>query len=263
MSVHAIEWAWRQQVANPTQKLVLMALADHANGDGQCWPSMDRVAQLAGCSDRTARRHIDDLCDGGLVAKDERYRRRDGTLGTWTLVLQMDATSGHTWPQATDGQRPPVTEPAATHGHHQRPQVTAHEPSVEPSGEPSPAHAPASEQQHDSQPAKKTRKRDELFEAIAETCELDWSQMTKGERGKANKAAKELREVGATPDGVRARAAEFRRRWPHCDVTPTGLANNYSQLGKASPPDCGDPQDAITWVTGDDGVSYRVRKGAA
>lgn len=137
MSIQALNWAWGKDVSTPTQKLVLIALADHANSDGECYPSFDTVATLAGCSPRTARRHVDELVVAGLVQKVGRRRRTDGTLSTWNLVLSMDCTSGHEWPEATDDQRSHTTEPAATDDQHQRPHMTALNQPPEPSGEPS------------------------------------------------------------------------------------------------------------------------------
>lgn len=97
------------------------------------------------------------------------------------------------------------------------------DPSTESSGEDSGAA--------DAAPTK-PRPRDEVFEALIEVCGLDSSGLTKSERGRINKAAKELRDVGATPDGIRARATVYGQRWPDVDMTPTALASNYSLLGK-------------------------------
>lgn len=79
------------------------------------------------------------------------------------------------------------------------------------------------------------RSRDYLFEAVVEACAVDMEHLTKPERGKVNKAVKDLREAGASPEGVRARARNYRERWPEVDLTPTGLANNYSKLGTKPP----------------------------
>lgn len=76
------------------------------------------------------------------------------------------------------------------------------------------------------------RKRDELFEAMVEVCELNPDELTKSARGRINTAVKELRDVGASPAGVRARAGVHRQRWPNAELTPTSLAANYAQLGR-------------------------------
>lgn len=81
----------------------------------------------------------------------------------------------------------------------------------------------------------KPGKRDELFEAVTDACRLDRSQLTESARGSANKATKELRSVGATPESVHAKAGEYRQRWPGMELTPAALAKNWSQLGTPRP----------------------------
>ena len=39
-------------------KLALLALANHADEGGTCWPSIGRIARLCGCSEQTARRGL-------------------------------------------------------------------------------------------------------------------------------------------------------------------------------------------------------------
>ena len=83
------------------------------------------------------------------------------------------------------------------------------------------------------EPAQQThpRKRDEVFEALIDECGWNLDELTKSARGRVNKAAKELREVGASVEGIRARAEVHRRKWPDAELTPTSLAANYSHLG--------------------------------
>lgn len=139
MSVHATRWAWEQSVGHPTRKLVLVALADHANSDGECWPSMGTVATFAECSARTVQRHIDALCEQGLVKKVGRRARKDGTFGPWNYQLPM--SSGHERPADTDDRRPPKDRPADTGDDVQRTHVSSqnHQGNhQEPPGRPSP-----------------------------------------------------------------------------------------------------------------------------
>ena len=92
-------------------------------------------------------------------------------------------------------------------------------------------------------PAKPTRERDLIFEAITEACGLDIDELTSSARGAANKAAKELREVGASPDGIHARAKVYRQKWADRELTPSALARHYAQLGAKAkgPPKAGSP----------------------
>lgn len=76
------------------------------------------------------------------------------------------------------------------------------------------------------------RPRDLTWEALLEVCGAG-PGMTKSERGRYNKAVKELKEVGATPDQIRQRAQRYRNKWPNLTVTPTALTAHWSSL---SPP---------------------------
>ena len=44
MSVRAMAWAFEQRVGSPMAKLVLLKLADHADENGECFPSIGRIA---------------------------------------------------------------------------------------------------------------------------------------------------------------------------------------------------------------------------
>jgi hypothetical protein len=53
------------------EKAVLLCLCDHANDDGECWPSMARVARRSSMSERTAQRAIKGLRDKGILSWDD------------------------------------------------------------------------------------------------------------------------------------------------------------------------------------------------
>jgi hypothetical protein len=75
MSVKAMTWAWDQPV-KPGPKLVLVALADHSDGAGVCWPGHDLIANKCGLSRQTVLEHIATLeKDGYLIAEAGRDSR--------------------------------------------------------------------------------------------------------------------------------------------------------------------------------------------
>lgn len=45
MSIKAISWAFKQKCGTPAEKLVLLALADYANDEGECWPGQEHIAE--------------------------------------------------------------------------------------------------------------------------------------------------------------------------------------------------------------------------
>ncbi|MBU2713694.1 DnaT-like ssDNA-binding domain-containing protein [Zooshikella harenae] len=73
MSVKAINWAFELGL-QPATKLVLLALADQANDEGVCWPSMSTIAKKTSCSTTTARRHIQLLEKMQLLISTNRER---------------------------------------------------------------------------------------------------------------------------------------------------------------------------------------------
>jgi hypothetical protein len=75
MSVSAITWAWSQFLP-ATAKLVLLALADHADDEGRCWPSLGRLEMMTGLNRSTITRALSTL-DSALISRD----RSDGGVG--------------------------------------------------------------------------------------------------------------------------------------------------------------------------------------
>lgn len=89
-----------------------------------------------------------------------------------------------------------------------------------------------SEVREPSNEASLTRQRDELWDAL--TDELG-EVTTRTERGRRNKALKELRAVGATAADIRERCAAYRSRWPEIDLTANALVGNWSLLSGPVP----------------------------
>ncbi|HEY7823361.1 MAG TPA: helix-turn-helix domain-containing protein, partial [Acidimicrobiia bacterium] len=149
MSLEAMNWAWEQPVAKSTNKLVLLALADHANADGECWPSMKRIAERSDISPRQVSRAINELVELGLVEKASR-RRHGGQYRGWdyrVIVQRTPASSGRPLPVTSGHGRP---SPADT--------GVRSEPSENRKEEPLAERPPQSS----------TKKKDNLFETIAD-----------------------------------------------------------------------------------------------
>jgi biotin operon repressor len=186
-----------------------MALADHANSDGECWPSMKRIAQLTGVSSRQVSTHIVALEALGYVTKGNR-RRYAGQLRGWEyrVNLRNNTTSGSTLPVASGS---PASSPAEV--------GFRSEPSENRKEEPLAAT-----------PKKESAKKDELFEAIAAACNIDWTELTRTGRGQLNAAAKELRDIGVTPEQVQPKATAYRKRYPEAQLTPNALVKHWAGL---------------------------------
>lgn len=54
-------------------------LLDRANKDGECWPSVNKIAGDIKLSPATVRRAIKDLKRVGMIKTQQRYRKNGGT----------------------------------------------------------------------------------------------------------------------------------------------------------------------------------------
>jgi DNA-binding Lrp family transcriptional regulator len=86
MSLRASNWAWDQRTLTPTQKIVLLALADcHNDHTGQCFPRQERLAEQCEVSVKTVQRAISSLEDAGLL--QTRTVRRGKGKGSITYYV--------------------------------------------------------------------------------------------------------------------------------------------------------------------------------
>lgn len=77
MSVRMMQHVWENGPDDKAELVVLLALADFANDDGECWPAMDTIGQKARMSERNARRVLRKLeADGYVETVEGRGRNR-------------------------------------------------------------------------------------------------------------------------------------------------------------------------------------------
>lgn len=74
---------------DPTETLLLIALADHVDADDSCFVGIERLAKRARVSYATARRRLKALEERKLIERGRR-RRSDGNLSVYDYVLQRD-----------------------------------------------------------------------------------------------------------------------------------------------------------------------------
>ena len=85
-----------------------------------------------------------------------------------------------------------------------------------------------------AQPREESSKTKDLtFETLAEVCGITLTGLTRSARGQLNKAAKELREVNATPDLIRAKAKAYKAQYPNATLTPTALVKHWASFAEA------------------------------
>ena len=76
------------------------------------------------------------------------------------------------------------------------------------------------------------KKRDILFETIADVCDIDITQLTKSARGALNKACSELREIDPPQEEIRRRAEIYRERYQGIHLTPNALVKHWPSLNE-------------------------------
>jgi len=133
VSVRVSTWAWKQPLGG-NRKLVLLALAEHANDEGTCYPGQRTLAAKCGISERALQTHLAALEAAGFIERERRHRG-DGTRKSdmYTLSLPDDSACG-------PGDKAQISRDLPADSCQPEAQslrvVKEEEPSGEPSGEP-------------------------------------------------------------------------------------------------------------------------------
>ena len=99
MSIRALDTVFRSKIQDQSDVLILLALADWADDDGACYPSMPAIAKKARLSDRTVQKRVGDLEKAGLVTRMVRvgrgrsnlYRLHLDRIAAWDPGSEADA----------------------------------------------------------------------------------------------------------------------------------------------------------------------------
>lgn len=103
MSIPAMNMAWRMALP-PTSKLILLALADNANDQGECWPSLRNIATRCQVSPRTVQRLLKSFEREGLIRVLPRFGS-DGRQTSNRYLLTFTESQGE-----GDKLSPPVVK---------------------------------------------------------------------------------------------------------------------------------------------------------
>ena len=104
MSNEATNWAWEQETSTASEKLVLVALADHYNDNSNtAWPGIERLSKRCSLSPRTVLRAIEGLIELGLVKRTRRFQK------TNVYELCISDTMTHIEPISDTVSHPYVT----------------------------------------------------------------------------------------------------------------------------------------------------------
>lgn len=89
MSVRIMANVWEHPGINSTQKIVLLALADWANDEGMCWPSIQRIADKCCLTTRAVQKALRAMEEMGLL------RYEDGVHKSRTYWISLPVNHVH------------------------------------------------------------------------------------------------------------------------------------------------------------------------
>ena len=130
MSIRIMSRVFELEGMGPTHRLILLALADHADDAGRCYPSVARVCQRTGLSERAVQANLKSLQLAGFVRIETNAGPHGCNVYFVTTTPAADAPPQQVHP-AADAPHPRsrcTPDPAAGAP---EPSVTINEPSVE------------------------------------------------------------------------------------------------------------------------------------
>lgn len=75
MSVHISSWVWKHSWHSGSDLLILLAMADMANDEGLCWPSVATLCERGRMSERNVQYSLRKLEDSGSITTVQRRGR--------------------------------------------------------------------------------------------------------------------------------------------------------------------------------------------
>ena len=135
MSIKLMSKAWDLAIPQG-QKFVLIALCDHANDDGVCYPSQNKLAEKCSMSDRAIINHIKWLEQQGFIRKERRQSSQRRYSDLYQICLEpANSAPAHSAPahSAPEPENFAPTEPENFAGSYikKEPSVINHQ--IEPS----------------------------------------------------------------------------------------------------------------------------------
>lgn len=105
MSVQAISWAYDQQNISTTAKFILVTLANYADQDWKCWPSIERLMRDTGLGKTSLISNVRKLKEEGYIKK--RARGDIGTGRKSNVYYIQRSKSSHSEPIAISSHSEP------------------------------------------------------------------------------------------------------------------------------------------------------------
>lgn len=108
MSIKAMNWVWNldNTIVSSVYKVTLLALADHCDDSGVCYPSIKRLAEKTGLSRSTIKSHIKKLQVSGVLTVLPVYED-NGSRGTNLYKLLIDGVGQNLTPVGQQADHKP------------------------------------------------------------------------------------------------------------------------------------------------------------
>jgi hypothetical protein len=91
MSYQATTWALGRKTGSPAGKALLLTIANYAGVNGDCYPSIPRLAEETEQSASSVRRWLAELEDIDLIARAARYHESGRRQSDWIILLCDEA----------------------------------------------------------------------------------------------------------------------------------------------------------------------------
>ncbi len=101
MSIHLIDAVFKSHSSlrlDPYERIVMIALANYADADGYCWPSMKQICKISQTNHRATQRIIARLIQKGVLRREPRFKRGGQTSNGWyidSFVLAQGVSPVH------------------------------------------------------------------------------------------------------------------------------------------------------------------------
>jgi len=108
--IHATEYlfaAMKARCDHSTTKLVLIMLANRANREGRCWPSIKRIAVDCECSITTVKDHLGHLEGMGYIQIQNRFKEGFKTSNCYQLLNPTEMRHNGKEPGHPDNKNTP------------------------------------------------------------------------------------------------------------------------------------------------------------
>ena len=92
MSIEAVSWALGQPVEHSSAKFVLVVLANHADADGVCWPSIQSIADSTSQDRKTVIANIKRLLEMGWIQDTGIRKGGTGQVPVYRLNSAKNGT---------------------------------------------------------------------------------------------------------------------------------------------------------------------------